>query len=739
MASGNIELYSMGPFKGLDATTVPFYVDPNNAAYSYNADTNRYTGAVANARGRVNEWLYAGPEGSILTGLFPYDATANDPYYVGVLEAPNNAIDIYVYDGSQGNQFQVQSSFPSNENYFTEAVQFGQTLFLNNGMSISGNFYQDVSPVLHPWQFSAPPNTYSLVAPGGSFTCTTTLAIIIPNNFTSIPVDVTTNNFPNGMHVHISDGTNYVDGYIQNNGANAWTYVVTSSSMAGSTIASGATCTGGLALGTYNYAFTRVYATSPSGFNGYGPSETSALGADYPYPFTYYATAETGISTLALPNVIDGTFSGTSSPDGVPFTTNIYRYSSNNPNFVLLASGVTGNQFVDYYDDYYIAPNAGLVQYRDPPPNTYINLAPIEAHKDRMWSLTVAQNANTNNLPQCIAYYSAEGLPQQFDPVNQVILVGEENTPNSPQEIGNFGSYADVPVRLASVSSLLVCFKRRTTWVIIGDDETTFLARKMFDIGCCSPRSVTKAMGAVFWLSEDGVFRFDGSGGPEYLSENIRSYLEGYSANDLTQAVGAFSNRTFYLSFPTQGVTFAYYTVNNTWRYIPYAMQCAVSTPARATGRPTPACAPFGQLLAARPFTQAVDLWEAAETDLGLPTTTYWTGPMLDSGKPGIEKVYRYIVVEGAFNAGITLELLLTLSGSSLVSTGQVFTIPFTANTNNFRQIIPLNGANGMRGYALTVSFTFYQPTGDPDTFIGSQVYRISVWGTLDRDLVIPS
>lgn len=747
-------LIQIGPFKGLDSSGAGDYVAPGDGVAISNVDTNRLAGAMTNFRGRVTA-----PGTAVIntdTGIAGtysalYDVSSTSHYIVTSLTGSAFARELAAFDPYTGTSilhyYAVQ---PGGFGHlaFNQAVQFNGKMWLNSGFQLSipsGNSASECQQ----WQY--PP-------PG--------LGIF---GYTSI-----------------ASGNIY--------------YPITASTSTGATVSA-------LGAGTYYYAFTYVVTlpdgtvqeTSPTGAYSI-PSGNATNKVSQPYPFQatvtgnnsgagsynsisitpYLSSPALSSSTPVTSNNWGGTF-----PDGSTYSTNVYRQSSNVPVWYLLVNKTDANQtaYVDLVADATIQSNQQIVLAQDPPPlnviqnvpagppgapgyNTAPNLAPIFVHQERIWVFAnvQAQNVGPTGLPnqgqltnapnlvwQSQLWYSALGTPYQYDQVNQVLLVGNSSTPVSPAYTG----YGDDPVAGISMGSIGVLFKSRSTWGVFGNDPSTYVVTKLFDIGCIARLSVISALGTVYWLSEEGVYSFNGNA-PVYISQKIRNTLKGLPFNVLQTAVSFFNDLSLYIMFPGYG-TFQYYTVDGTWSELLINETQIVSQPAN----PNIAAASFGaatsypgevlsltQTTAGAITTFGAHQWFASEQDLGNNISFSWQSPLTASGNPAAEKVYEYIVFmipyqtqSGATQAGTVTGTLTIDPGSSPAKVFDFsFTIGPTPGPTNLYPYQPqsryiLRIPPEFRGFQAQLTFT----ATNTNTTQPLSIWSAQVWGREDRMLVLPS
>lgn len=473
---------------------------------------------------------------------------------------------------------------------------------------------------------------------------------------------------------------------------------------------------GALAVATYSYAFTRVVKDANNAFS----QETSPYGSNFVagvFPVQATPGGATGI-TLAIGT---STFSGTNT-DLSTYTTNVYRTSTLNGGIWYFLINLTTNvNYIDNATDASLTANATLVPNRDIPPVSATNLGAIFQHKERMWNFVVTQNALTNNQPQSQMWFSTLGRPWEFNNTSAttgggVFLVGNSAT-HAGSPVTYTGSYGDYPVAGISFGSVALAWKSRTTWEIVGDDPSTFRPIKIFDVGCDARQSVVLGkLGnapVVFWLSEEGPSMTDGSS-YSYIGEGIRSFLDTLSDQERQAAVGMYARRTYLLSFPTRGITWAYYTMTNDWYGpLPYATSSAFSLPANPSIFSASGVFPgHNEITAVRAGTMAIDQWLADSTDhdLNISQLVTWTDNLTDCSDADprgeyAEKLFNVVNINAPVQPGImaTVTLLVWILGDA---TPHSFSWTFDLGKGPIQTAtIPNSGLRGMHAQ-LSVSYT---------------------------------
>lgn len=346
--------------------------------------------------------------------------------------------------------------------------------------------------------------------------------------------------------------------------------------------------------GTYNYSIT---------FGN--PSQESSQGvisADI-------MVTDTGVALVSIPT----------SADPQVTQRNIYRIGGSLGEWRLVAT-LHDNTTTTYLDTTADADLNGqlLVIYRDPP----APFVSICSHMERIWGFGTPEDGS-------VVWFSNYNEPWGFNSDTGTRPVGEN-------------SFNDRAVGLASIGGSLVLLKAKTTYAVFGNSDSTFITNKLFDIGCKSLRSIFASFGVVWWLSNQGVYLYDGSS-PQNLSDggyqksNIKASLASLTEDDLAIATSFIYQRMFHMSFPSINTTWLYDLRSAQWFQLSFALdqvactQESVSYPVVGTNLES-----VGQ----------IDNWFATGGDLGEPLYSTLTSKIEDSGDVTISKSYRYVIVE---------------------------------------------------------------------------------------------
>jgi hypothetical protein len=492
---------------------------------------------------------------------------------------------------------------------------------------------------------------------------------------------------------------------------------------------------GDMLKGTYYYVVT--YQTiMPDG----SVSETSVNYNQYANPPNAVITTNTG-SMIVTP--LNGfLFTGTN-PDGTTFTTNLYRQSSNQAGYLLVANLTTNAPYTDTASDISLLQNVELEVSRDPPPVTENNLGWVCLHKSRVWCFVVVDNAATENIAQVQVWYSNLDRPWEFDSTSQVLLCQSDITSAG---IDYFGAYGNEPMGMVEVGTILLAITRRQTWGIYGDAPIDFFQRQLFNIGAVAPFSILGVSGGAYWLSDTGLYFFDGSS-PSPNAERITAYfrgipgwpatpaLPGISTYDQERACASFYNLTYYLHFPTLQQTLAYHAPSGQWLgVIPYAPRYAQSVYAQPANQSSFAGLTWNEVLVARSGDVAAIDWYFADqnNDLSLPQTCDWDGPTSYGPDEASQKVYRFLTLTGPLCAGSAI-VTLTVDPGCTPPKVVTWTVPDLSVLPRPIKTLGYEGGK-LWGFAAQISVQLTGVAGQP----APQLWSVVCWGAMppDRRLV---
>jgi hypothetical protein len=447
---------------------------------------------------------------------------------------------------------------------------------------------------------------------------------------------------------------------------------------------------------TLYYAFTRVTLLRIGGAGPtYASQETSPSASAFaPFSISVALTAGTNYSVgISLSG--GATFHGTNA-DGSTYSTNVYRLSTDQPQWYLVGNA-SADDFNDDISQAALSANVVLDLYHDPPPAGAGAI--IFTHRDRLWFMV--DELNQDNLFTQYAtqlWYSDYGVPWSFNGANQVLLVGasdNEGVGVAPLTAGYDPTPGNCPMMGVSVSGVAILFKKYSAFILDGLDETTFFLSPLEgSFGCVAQKSVALCGQQIFWLSSRGVESWGLGQSVTYVGEPLRGVLSTYSADDLSAAVGWYSHQSYYLSFPTHGVTWVYrITDGKWWGPLPYATTYVSSQPAEVIPNGTT----FNSIVAVNSSTVLeIDAWDAAWTDLGDSVVATWLSPISDSGRPWQRKAYMYVTIGAPVQPGIYATVQVSVWDVN-IATPNTYTLTFNLGNAFYQtQSLPMTESRGV-------------------------------------------
>ncbi len=171
----------------------------------------------------------------------------------------------------------------------------------------------------------------------------------------------------------------------------------------------------------------------------------------------------------------------------------------------------------------------------DPPPVFTV----AEFHQQRMFG---AGPANPSLL-----FYSKLGLPEAFSALTYEGVAQDDGS---------------VITAIHSAHQLLLVFKQNSTWILVGDDPTSWSLRLLDpEIGCLSPRSVVTVEGVTYWWSDQGPVQWDGAAssirviGTPLLAPTLSKDAVNSAQLDKVVAAADVTTQQLLFALPTTGVT----------------------------------------------------------------------------------------------------------------------------------------------------------------------------------------
>lgn len=714
-------LLTVGPFLGIDATTSSFYVDAYHASDSIGVVPNRAFQGYVTAKGRVHALAVAYL--SKLYGLTKFLRVGNADLYVA---AVNNG-SVGALQTSQLGGTPTTLALPTGSTLTasreTSFAPYQQWLFETNGADTPLKI--DTNLAVTQWQI-APPTTaaaqtfdpgpnnpgwtlvngtsdgnqvffcYTQVTTQGHESNVSTVESDTPSTTQQVQIMVAGNGQPDVIGINVYAAENANGPFYKQN---ATPLAVTNGELANP------------------YTIPSPLVTSGT----LSPVTTYNLVGQYYYFVTFANASQESSPSPVSPGIIINTNASDGSPAGfsvltnIPISTdpqvtarNVYRFGGSMQQIQLVGTinDNTSTVFTDNLADLNVIGQT-LIQHRDVPQPFYA----IEMHKGRAWGFGYSGTAVGE--PATIAgtsdlWYSNYEEPWGFNNVTQVIPIGR-----------NAGG--DIAVEVKSLGSVLYCLKSRSFWAVYGDTPQDFVQRRLFDCGCASKRSVVRAYGRLFWMSDSGsIVMFDGANLTN-ISDNrttganssIKAILDGFTTNDYAACTSAAHDQLLLFSFPTQNITFAYDLPSGQWYKLPWAFDRAVFDLENQN-----------ELQAAEVGTGVLDTWFASETDLGSAITSSYVSRITDGGDAAATKRLRYASLLAPIQPGADATLTTTVN-------------PGTGQVTNTRTI-DLGSSPPMHTLSLppTMHGTEMQITLAVTSTVKTEIHRVALYGWVERRFV---
>lgn len=427
-------------------------------------------------------------------------------------------------------------------------------------------------------------------------------------------------------------------------------------------------------------------------------------------------TGGTTISPTLQTFFLGGTFGGQADLSNIPqptdpqvTTINLYRIGGSLGQWRLIAALAPGT--TTYTDN--TADNAVLGQsltiFRDPPPAFTF----IASHQGRIFGFPASDPSTV--------WFSNYNEPWGFDPSANTRPVGENN-------------FGDGGVAMASLGSLLVLFKRRSTYLLVGSTDADFDVIPGFPIGCTSANSVAVLdEGTVFWVSNQSVWAYNGaqrvniSDGARRKS-NIKAIFDTLTPTDRSAACGFVYDHGYYVSFPTLGQTYLFDTISQTWWPLSFATALAVSD--LEDPDHDPYVLGIGATGTAQDGSTPIHTWFAAANDLDAPLVAYVMTPVQNGGDLRSTKLYE------------SLRLEAPIQEAGAKATVTVYVNPNSPQEQFDQQDVMLDGSTGggywvqqlslktMKGYNAQARIQLVAT--DTPLIVKS----LTVYGRIDREMV---
>ena len=386
-------------------------------------------------------------------------------------------------------------------------------------------------------------------------------------------------------------------------------------------------------------------------------------------------------------------------PDPLIDFINIYRTGGTSSVWVLIASVPIGTLFfIDNTADAALV-GQNLILHQDPPPN----FRAIEVHKGCMFGLGydypypfnfTNQNRFEDTPPQpSDLWFAAFNQPWSWDIDGGVL----------PLDRGVDG---DNGVGLLSIGSVLVAWKDKTTWFVVGETPNDFYAVKGFEIGCEDQDTIGGWGGLGFWVALSGVYMTnaqtlyniaDGEGGAQ---GNIQEEVTRLLSLPNTKFVGFCGSNAYYLFEMTTKTGWYFYIPNKSWSQINLP-----PPPGLVTTDP-----PNGLIYSLASDNSTLSLFNQTNDYLGEIQLT-WESGTLDSSKPDMTKNYAYLVaVIQNGNPDDSVEINVLVDNLQVGDTPTFTLHPRAQGSSYYRLGLPF----GSNGATISVTITMTQTSDVP-------------------------
>lgn len=403
-------------------------------------------------------------------------------------------------------------------------------------------------------------------------------------------------------------------------------------------------------------------------------------------------------------------------PDPLVDFINIYRTGGTSSVWVLIASLPLGTTY--FYDNTQDLNLVGqnLILHQDPPPN----FRAIEVHKGCVFgfgydypypfNFTSANHFEDTPPQPSDIWFSTFNVPSSFDVESQVLPCDR-------------GADGDNAVGLLSIGSILLAWKDKTTWFVIGETANDFYAIKGFDIGCWDQDTIGGWGGLGFWLAFSGVYMSNGqnlfniSDGEGGVQGNIQEIVTRLLQTRGTKFVGFCGSNAYYLFELTTMIGWYFYIPNKSWSQIdlPPPPEFVATDPQN------------GLIYSLAPDNSTLSLFNQLNDYLG-QIVLVWESGTLDSEKPDLTKNYAYLVAiiqNGNPNDSVDINVLVD---NLQVGDTPTFTLhPRAIGSSYYRLGLPL----GSDGATISITVTMTQTSDVPlivdDVLIyGSQLEQLA-------------
>lgn len=436
-------------------------------------------------------------------------------------------------------------------------------------------------------------------------------------------------------------------------------------------------------VGTYQWYFTFVSADGTES----NPSKASAA----------YALLGSGDVIMTVPNF---------SPDAQIVGRNVYRSGGTLGQAYRVSAGITINDnttyvFTDTMNDLNVTLLGIPMPINHDLPPACAGVCGPYLGTFFAWNGVVAGQSYVNRM-----WYSLPNLPQYFP--------GAALTTGQWFDVGDDG---EAIVAVVPHARMLVIYKQRSIWRLIGDPYTGYLERSDSTTGALAVNGVCNAGQIDYFIGTEGIYSFDGdhaakvsplldplfrgaSATPVYISDSLTTMPMNYGL--AAQASIGYAAGRLYFSFAEQGQTYnsmtlIYHEASQRWytmRYFPSgSFDGGLSLG-------------FGCFLYANPTMQVGGLGRVMQLETGTadsgvfiggtPIDLAYQSRYEDCGSPDNQKMYLDVTIEAACGSAVTVMVVYNNGAGGNVTLG---TIPVGARG---KATFPL-GTDGVLAFNMAV------------------------------------
>lgn len=302
----------------------------------------------------------------------------------------------------------------------------------------------------------------------------------------------------------------------------------------------------------------------------------------------------------------------------------------------------------------------------------------ITLHYDRIWISNIPTEPN-------MIYYSA------YDTYGRDI----QNfiNPSTPGLQGTMGGFIKVDtfdgtnlIGTKKIFDDIIIFKNKSVHRIYGSSPSNYQKVQMFQAnGAIAEKSVVSSNKGCFWLSNDGIYFFDGTN-VNCISAKIEGILRQLTSSYATNACGYFVNNRYYLAIPiseskNNNVFIEYNTLTGAFMYY---NDININS--------------FTDLYNEVIYGSDTGIYTLFAKD-GLSKNMYWSTPLSDIQAKNTKKIFSYIYFTGSGTGDVKFTLKTERKDAvvqvTLDGTEKIYRKKLKNKGRNFQLLIEnINGSN---------------------------------------------